>query len=190
MTSGGPAIYWVNNQQSGRSQKPRPSVRPSILSLDSLEIETHGESETRAVGKKAGEVAQPGDVLLLSGTLGTGKTRFAQGVLWGLGGDEYARSPTFVLVNQYRARLTMYHMDLYRIETVDEIYDLGLDEYLSGDGICVVEWADKAPDLFPGWSLMVQMEHTGADSRRLKLTDRSGRFLGALGSVTSPLGHI
>lgn len=153
------------------------------MSLTNLEIVTHSASETRAVGRKAGEVAQPGDVLLLSGVLGTGKTRFAQGVLWGLGGDEYARSPTFVLITQYRARLTMYHMDLYRIETVDEIYDLGLDEYLSGDGVCVVEWADKAPDLFPGWSLMVQMERTGADTRRLKLTDRSGKFVDAAAGI-------
>ena len=149
---------------------------------------SHSASETRAVGRKAGEVAQPGDVLLLSGTLGSGKTRFAQGVLWGLGGDEYARSPTFVIVAQYRARLTMYHMDLYRVETDDETYDLGLDEYLSGEGVCVVEWADKALDLFPDWSLMVHMEHTGADSRRLRLSDRSGRFVAALAGSAAVSG--
>ncbi len=160
------------------------------MSTTSLEIVTKSASETRAAGKKVGEVAQPGDVLLLSGVLGSGKTRFAQGVLWGLGGGEYARSPTFVLVTQYRARLTMYHMDLYRLDTVDEAYGLGLDEYLLGDGICVVEWADKAPDLFPGWSLVVQMQPTGEDSRRLRLSDRTGRFVAALaGSAVAPGGE-
>ena len=158
------------------------------MSPTSVDLVTHSPAETRAIGESVGKVALPGDVILLSGALGTGKTRFAQGVLWGLGGDEYARSPTFVLVTQYRARLTMYHMDLYRIERADEMYDLGLEEYLMGDGVCVVEWADRASELFPDWDLAVLMERTGPGSRRLTLTDRSGRFLGVLAGAAPALG--
>lgn len=124
--------------------------------------------------------------MLLTGALGTGKTRFAQGVLWGLGSEEFARSPTFVLVTRYQARLTMYHMDLYRLDNVDEIYELGLEDYLANDGICVVEWANKAPDFFANWTLTVQMEHAGEDIRKIQLSDRTGKFLDAL-SDTNPL---
>ena len=81
--------------------------------------------------------------MLLEGELGSGKTCLTQGILWGLGGTEYARSPTFVLMAQYAARLTLYHVDLYRVESVAEAADLGLDEVVSGEGVTVIEWADR-----------------------------------------------
>ena len=157
---------------------------------DAFRFETTSASDTQKVGEIIGASAQPGDIYLLTGPLGAGKTCLSQGIARGLGVPENLRSPTFVLMTKHQGRLVLHHLDLYRINDPREAWDLGLDEQLLGEGVCVVEWADKAPDLFPGWSLMVQMEHAGTDSRRLKLTDRSGRFLGALGSVTSPLGHI
>ena len=111
-----------------------------------LTLSSYGPEETQAIGRILGRSAEPGDVFLLVGDLGAGKTCLTQGILFGLGSEEFARSPTFVLVSQYPGRLTMYHMDLYRLDTFAEVLDLGLDEYLFGDGVSVVEWADKAAE--------------------------------------------
>ncbi len=135
----------------------------------SVQVTSRSPENTQSVGRILGEHARPGDVFLLVGELGTGKTCLTQGVLWGLGLDEYARSPTFVLVSQYNGRLTLYHMDLYRLDTFDEIADLGLDEYLLGDGLSVVEWAEKAPEIFPEQHLMIQIEYLDETTRRLTL---------------------
>ncbi len=83
----------------------------------------------------------------------------AQGIAWELGVQEYARSPTFVIVNRYRGRLTMYHIDLFRIQDPAEAWNLGLEEYIEGDGVCVVEWADNAPDLFPPESTWIDLTY-------------------------------
>ena len=130
---------------------------------------TYGPEQTQALGRALGAAARAGDVFLLAGVLGAGKTCLTQGILWGLGLDEYARSPTFVLVAEYRARLTLYHLDLYRLDSVDEVEALGLDEYLYGDGVCVVEWADKAPGAFPTEHLSIRLEVLEEDTRRIRL---------------------
>ena len=88
--------------------------------------------------------ASAGYVVLLNGPLGAGKTCLTQGILRGLGSDDHARSPTFVLVAEYEARLTLYHVDLYRTDGPSDIEELGIEEYLWGDGVCVMEWAEKA----------------------------------------------
>ena len=135
----------------------------------SVQVTSRSPENTQSVGRILGEHARPGDVFLLVGELGAGKTCLTQGVLWGLGLDEYARSPTFVLVSQYNGRLMLYHMDLYRLDIFDEIADLGLDEYLLGDGLSVVEWAEKAPEIFPEQHLMIQIEYLDETTRRLTL---------------------
>ena len=112
---------------------------------------------------------------MLSGTLGAGKTTLTQGVAWGLGADEYARSPTFVLVNEYAARLPIYHMDLYRLDSFAEVDGLGLDDYLFGDGVCVIEWADKAPGYFPRERLYVEIAVTSNEERALTLSGDAER---------------
>jgi tRNA threonylcarbamoyladenosine biosynthesis protein TsaE len=148
-----------------------------------LEVVTESADETREVGRSLGSLARPGDVFLLVGELGAGKTTLTQGILWGLGGDEYARSPTFVLVAEYEGRLTLYHIDLFRLGVVDEAYELGLEEYLDGDGLCVVEWADRAPDLLSQQHLAIHIERLGDTSRRLSLSCDAaeyGRYLDAV----------
>ena len=132
--------------------------------------------ETQAVGRILGEHAEPGDVFLLMGELGAGKTCLTQGILWGLGGEEYARSPTFVLICEYAARLTLYHMDLYRLDSIDEVVDLGIDDYFLGDGVCVVEWADKGVDAFDGECLTVRIEDLGGDRRALTFRADAARY--------------
>lgn len=147
---------------------------------------------TRAVGRAIGAAARAGDVVLLSGGLGAGKTALAQGILRGLGSDEFARSPTFVLVNEYRARLTVYHMDLYRLDTLAEIDGLGLDDYLFGDGLCVIEWADKAEGYFPAERrLAVSITVESDTERTLELESSAGAgcpMLRAVGEMAQSEG--
>ena len=150
-----------------------------------IQVVSGSPEETQEIGIVLGTHAGPGDLFLLTGDLGTGKTCLAQGILWGLGGDEYARSPTFVLVSQYRGRLTMNHIDLYRIDSADEIVDLGLDDYLLDEGISVVEWADKAAGLLPEHHLGVLIEYLGETTRRITLTATNHRYSPAISAVAS-----
>lgn len=136
-------------------------------------IKSNSPETTHEIGRRIGAKAQSGDVLLLVGELGAGKTTITQGILWGLGGSEYARSPTFVLVNEYPARLTVYHMDLYRLESIDQMEDLGLDDYLYGDGVCVVEWADKAPGYFPIDHVVIRFEMIDETTRHITISSET-----------------
>lgn len=114
----------------------------------SYRILTHSPQQTQDVGRALGEKAAAGDVILLDGPLGAGKTCLTQGIAMGLDISGYVRSPTFVLMTRYSGRLTLHHLDLYRVGSSQEAWDLGLDEQVSGDGVCVVEWPDRAPELF------------------------------------------
>ena len=99
--------------------------------LYELSICSRTPEETTKIGNVIGQTANAGDLILLRSQLGTGKTCLTQGILWGLGGTEYARSPTFVLMAQYEARMTLYHIDLYRIGSIEELENLGLEEVIS-----------------------------------------------------------
>jgi tRNA threonylcarbamoyladenosine biosynthesis protein TsaE len=125
----------------------------------SLSIQTSSPEATQQVGRIIGQQARPGDIYLLTGTLGAGKTCLTQGIAWGLGVDAHPRSPTFVLITRYQGRLTLHHMDLYRINDPLEAWDLGLEEYLSGDGVCVIEWADQAEDLFAEDGMWIDLDY-------------------------------
>ena len=140
-----------------------------------LALTSHSPEETQRIGRALGRHAQPGDLLLLSGTLGTGKTCLAQGIAWGLGVEEYAHSPTYVLVHQYSGRLTMYHIDLYRIDDPREVVDLGIDDYLDSGALCVVEWAEKATQVFPPDHLRIHLEEVSEEGRRLTLVPQGER---------------
>jgi len=117
--------------------------------MKSLKLVSHNLAETQRIGEKLGELAQPGDLFLLSGNLGAGKTTLTQGIALGLGSPDYALSPTFVLMRELKGRLTLYHIDLYRLDRIEEISDLGLDDYLYGNGLCVIEWAEKGMAVLP-----------------------------------------
>lgn len=108
-------------------------------------ITTQSARETLDLGRKIGSLLEPGDCVLLFGEMGAGKTTLTQGLARGLGlpEDEYVRSPTFTLINQYPGRLPINHLDLYRLDSMDEMEQLGLEEVFSGDGVCIVEWAEK-----------------------------------------------
>jgi tRNA threonylcarbamoyladenosine biosynthesis protein TsaE len=106
---------------------------------------SHSPKETLQLGKSLGSSLIPGDIILLNGDLGAGKTHLTQGICYGVGLDEgsYIRSPTFTLINEYQGKLPIYHIDLYRIDSLEEIYSLGLEEIIFNQGITIIEWAEK-----------------------------------------------
>ena len=144
--------------------------------MSHLEITSNSPEETQDFGARLGQLAQPGDVFLLVGELGAGKTCLAQGIARGLGIKEYAASPSFVVVRQLYGRLPLYHMDFYRLDNLEEIADLGLDDYFYGQGVSVVEWADKGLSLLPPEHLLVEMSYVSDTGRRLKLKARGKRY--------------
>ncbi len=147
----------------------------------SLSIRSSSTGETREIGRIIGEQAQPGDVYLLTGPLGAGKTCLSQGIGRGLGVKEDLRSPTFVLMTRRQGRLTLYHLDLYRIDDPWEAWDLGIDEQLFGQGVCIVEWADKAAELFPEESCWIAMDYSNDDKSGEEGDGRTAVF-----SATAP----
>lgn len=138
---------------------------------------TTSEEETILVGRTLGSLLEAGDVVGLEGTLGSGKTQFAKGVGLGLGvgEDTVITSPSFTLVNEYEGRIRFSHMDLYRLEHVDDILLAGLDDYLYGDGVALVEWADRCPQAFPEWAVTVTLAITGETERRIVLSGAHAR---------------
>lgn len=139
-----------------------------------IKLISRSPDRTQEIGLRLGEAALPGDVYLLVGPLGAGKTCLTQGIAWGLGVEGYARSPTFVMITRYIGRLVLHHVDLFRIEDPLEALDIGLEEYLYGDDLCVVEWADRAAEVFPQDSLWIEMEY-GPDEGARVLTLRAGK---------------
>lgn len=147
----------------------KPNQSLDRADAKSPELISHSPDQTREFGIRIGESALPGDIFLLSGRLGAGKTCLTQGIAWGLGIKEYALSPSFVIVRELYGRLPLYHIDLYRLTRIEEIAELGLDDYLYGNGICVVEWAEKGLGILP-------VEHLSIEISYLSDTERSFRF--------------
>lgn len=127
-------------------------------SCSEFSIKSTGPDDTRAMGEIVGRLAQPGDVILLNGNLGAGKTCFTQGIARGLKINAPVQSPTFVLAREMYGRLPLYHIDLYRLDNTGEIEDLGLDDYFFGQGVTVVEWAEKGSDLLLGQNLHIMIQ--------------------------------
>jgi tRNA threonylcarbamoyladenosine biosynthesis protein TsaE len=144
--------------------------------MNQLELITRSPEQTQEFGRRLGKLANPGDVILLVGKLGAGKTCLTQGIAWGLGIDDYAASPSFVLVRELHGRMPLYHLDFYRLENLAEIAELGLDDYFYGQGVSVVEWAEKALELLPPEHLLIEMSYISDNERRLKLKPRGKRY--------------
>ncbi len=156
--------------------------------MGALPLRAHSQSaeETQQFGRRLGELAEPGDLFLLHGPLGAGKTTLTQGFAWGAGASGYAHSPTFVLVNEYRGRLTVHHVDLYRIDGDLEAHDLGFEEMLA-DGAVVVEWPERAEAVFPGEHLSVTLTFgETSDSRRIELSAAGERYQAILEALQQP----
>ena len=157
--------------------------------MDHFEFSSHSPEETQKLGRRLGELAVPGDVYLLVGNLGAGKTCFTQGIVWGLGIEEYALSPTFVLVRELHGRLPLYHIDLFRLDHIEEITDLGLDEYLYGEGVCVVEWAEKGLSVLPPEHMLIQIDYLADTERRFKFKPNGKRYQEIVGQLKQSASH-
>ena len=146
--------------------------------MESLRLRSNSPKQTELLGNCLGELAQKSDVFLLTGELGTGKTCLVQGIARGLDVKEYAFSPSFVILREYHGRLPLYHIDLYRLDDVEEVADLGLDDYLYGDGVSVVEWAEKGVQVLPKDNLLIDMQYIvgSPTGRSLCLKPRGARY--------------
>jgi tRNA threonylcarbamoyladenosine biosynthesis protein TsaE len=128
--------------------------------MESLKLNSHSPEQTQLLGTYLGRRAQRADVFLLIGELGTGKTCLVQGIARGLGVKEYAFSPSFIILREYHGRLPLYHIDFYRLDHVEEITELGLEEYFYGNGVCVVEWAEKGLHVVPRHNLLITIHYS------------------------------
>ena len=130
---------------------------------------SHSPDETITLGRTIAATIRRGDVLALCGDLGAGKTHFVKGVAAGLGASASVTSPTFTLIHEYPGgRLPLYHFDFYRLDDEDEALKIGLDEYLDGDGACVIEWADKFPALLPPHTRWLRFTHREDGARMIE----------------------
>jgi tRNA threonylcarbamoyladenosine biosynthesis protein TsaE len=132
-------------------------------------IDSASPEETEDAGERLGRSLAPGAVVALTGELGAGKTCFIQGLVRGLGVTGRATSPTFVLINQYRGRVPVHHVDAYRTDSLTELMDLGLLELMGGAGVTLIEWADKLRSLLPPETIHVHIEGVGDEPRAITI---------------------
>jgi tRNA threonylcarbamoyladenosine biosynthesis protein TsaE len=140
--------------------------------------------ETMALGTALAALLQPGDVVALSGNLGTGKTTMVQGLARGLGITQPVTSPTFILINEYRSTPPLYHVDCYRlVDAPAEAWAIGLDELLYDDGICVIEWADRLMSRLPAERLDVILTWVSPHEREIEIVGRGARYVALVRSL-------
>ena len=143
---------------------------------------TSSDEETIKLGRRLGDALREGDAVALVGELGSGKTCFTKGVGLGLGipADVIITSPSFSLVNEYEGRYTFFHMDGYRLESLSDFLAAGLDEYLYQEGVVVLEWADRWPEILPDWNVKVEVTIVDDQSRKITLSGHHSRALEVL----------
>ena len=140
-----------------------------------MTIITNSENETVAAGENLGRTLEPGAVVALHGELGAGKTAFTRGLAIGLGITTSVSSPTFTIVNEYPGSIPLFHFDMYRLDSENELFDIGWDDYIERGGVCAVEWSEKVPAAFPQDAVIVKLENLGGDTRRIEIMT-GGRF--------------
>ena len=137
--------------------------------------ESRSEAESFQLARRLGEKVEKGEIYCLEGELGTGKTVFAKGFAKGLGIEEIVDSPTFTIVKEYRGRETLYHFDVYRIEDIEELQEIGFSEMISGDAICLIEWASQIEEEIPENAKWITIEkdlEKGFDYRRIRMGEK------------------
>jgi len=144
--------------------------------MNRIKLISHSPEQTQKFGVRIGELAQSGDIFLLVGELGTGKTCLTQGIARGLDIKDYVLSPSFVIIRELYGRLPLYHIDLYRLDHIEEIEELGLDDYLYGNGVCVVEWAEKGLTALTEEHLLIQIDYLSDTGRSFYLKPGGQRY--------------
>lgn len=152
-----------------------------------MKVVSHSPQQTVQIGMALGEIIRSGSVICLEGNLGAGKTQFAKGVARGLGVADHVTSPTFTIINEYEGRLPFYHIDAYRLEDPDEAYELGMEEYIFGEGVTLVEWPERVSPLIPDEHLVVKIRVSGfeEDSRELEFFSRGRIYQEIIDELTA-----
>jgi tRNA threonylcarbamoyladenosine biosynthesis protein TsaE len=134
---------------------------------------THSAEDTIKFGRALAKKLRRGDVVALYGNLGSGKTTLTKGIGEGLGvkDSRHINSPTFVLIKEYDGKVPVYHIDLYRLDDLKDMEDIGIEEYIYGNGVCVIEWAEKAGNLLPKKRISVKFKIKGQEKREIKIED-------------------
>ena len=145
--------------------------------MNTWKFRTYSAEETQKFGTRLGKLAEPGDIFLLIAELGAGKTCLTQGIAYGLDIHEYTLSPSFVIMRELQGRLPLYHMDFYRLDNIAEISDLGLDDYLFGDGVCVIEWANKGMTVLPEDHLLIKIGYLADNERSFIIEPKGERYV-------------
>ena len=156
-------------------------LSPAIQSSHVLDFISHSVAQTIRVGQRLGELLRRGDLVVLLGDFGSGKTQLIKGIAQGLGSTDLVNSPSFVLINEYRAgarhqHMPIYHADLYRIEDQAELAGIGLEEAWSGDGVCLIEWADRAQGWLPQEHLAIHLQYLNDTKRVLRFVPHGPRY--------------
>ena len=140
-----------------------------------MDYYTHSERETEAVGRAVGQAIPPHTVIAFTGDLGAGKTAFTRGLARGLGIRDRVTSPTFTIVNEYEGgRLPLFHFDMYRLESSDELFDIGWEDYLARGGVCAVEWSEKVADALTDAIRIDIRLGAGEEERIITITEPDG----------------
>ena len=149
-----------------------------------MRVTTHNPDETMRLGVLLAKCLEPGDLVFLQGELGSGKTTFVRGIVEGLEGKSAVTSPTFMLLHLYQGKIPVYHFDFYRLQSVTEVQTLGIDEYLKGDGVSLVEWPEKFAKVLPISNFLVTFQFSkDTDERDIVLTSPDAARSGALDSA-------
>lgn len=159
--------------------------------MRSFEYLSHNEKETLRLGTRLAGSLRPGHILCLFGELGSGKTTFTKGIAQGLKiNHKKVNSPTFILMNAYEGKLPLYHFDLYRMDDASEIANIGYEEFFYGDGIAVVEWAEKLGDLIPKEYLGIEFSHKRENDRLITFRPRGKRYIELMTRITQSRGNL
>ena len=133
------------------------------------EIITHSAEETEGVGMSLAEKAGPGAVIAMRGGLGAGKTAFVRGFASAMGVSDRVTSPTFTIVNEYEGRIPIFHFDMYRLSGSDELFEIGCEDYIARNGVCIVEWSENTDDIFDSGTITVTIEKLSDSDRKITI---------------------
>lgn len=164
----------TKTQTSTQINPARKLTTPNGAVVDFI---VHALSQTQRTGEHLGQLLQAGDVVLLEGELGAGKTTLTKGIARGLGVEGYVNSPTFTLVNEYRGRLPVYHLDCYRLESGAEALDFGIEEYLYGEGVTIIEWPQRIAEILPDEHLRIKLAYLADTKRSIRLEPSGTRYI-------------
>ena len=141
-----------------------------------MQFLSHSAQETESIGESLAQELRAGDVLAFTGSLGMGKTAFTRGLARGLGCRGRVTSPTFTIVNEYEGKTPLFHFDMYRLGSSDELFDIGWDDYLARGGVCAVEWSERVSDALPGDTIFVDIARGEEGENTRIITVTGGRF--------------